>query len=189
MGATAVRNIPVGNAIARHFERIRVIGYHIHRLAQVDFFSIGGIKKLRSRTFGRQRIIIRNCSTTGRYCYKHTTGNCCTSGVVLDFCLKQATRNTCRYSFIAGIAIRHIFLKYAASDCSMIDYTPMSTCKSAAYNSTTVAHIRKGSARNFTVCFIPDRTLKRTARHNCIFQNHDIAFYRVLLSKIPCTTH
>ena len=145
IGATAVCNIPVGNAIAHHFERIRVIGYHIHRLAQVDFFSIGGIKKLRSRTCGRQRTTIRNRSTTGRFCYKHTTGDRCTSGFVLDFCLKQATRNACRYSFIAGIAIRHIFLKYAASDCSMIDYTPMSTCKSAAYNSTTVAHIRKGS--------------------------------------------
>ena len=142
---TAVCNIPVGNAIARYFERIRVIGYHIHRLTQVDFFSIGGIKKLRSRTCGRQRINIRNCFTTGRYCYKHATGDRCTSGLVLDFCLKQATRNACRYSFIAGIAIRHIFLKYAASDFSMIDYTPTVTGKGTTYNNTTVAHICKSS--------------------------------------------
>ena len=152
IGVTAIRNIPVGNAIARYFERIRVIGYHIHRLAQVNFFSIGGINKLRRLTSGRQRITIRNCSTTGRFCYKHTTGDRCTSGLVLDFCLKQATRNACRYSFIAGIAIRHIILKHTASDFSsvIIDYTRafrINTDKNATGNGAFIRNsFLKGSA-------------------------------------------
>ena len=195
IGATAVRNIPVGNAIAHHFECIRVIGYHIHRLAQVDFFSIGGIKKLRRLTAGRQRITIRNCSTTGRFCYKHTTGDRCTSGLVLDFCLKQATRNACRYSFIAGIAIRHIILKHTASDFSsvIIDYARASRINADKNATGNGAFIRnsflKGSARNFTACFIPDRIFECTTGYRCLLINRNIAFYRVLIGKIPCTTH
>ena len=57
----------------------------------------------------------------------------------------------------------------------MIDYTPMSTCKSAAYNSTTVAHIRKGSTRNFAARFIPDRIFEYTTSHRRTATDLDIA--------------